>query len=512
MASETSPLTLNPTLGPVVVDWIETYLVHGPGDVQGEPINVDVELARFIFEAFEVWPREHPLAGRRVYRRAFFSRPKGRAKSEIAGALACAELLAPVRFDGWDADGEPVGRPVVSPEVLCVATEEQQAGNTFDNCVFMLRNGAAADEYPVDVGLTRIFLDGGGVIEPVTAVATSKDGGKSTFVVADETHLWTDPRLKRLHATLTRNITKRRIANGWLLETSTMYAPGEGSVAEETHKAANSPGFLFDHKSAPMDVDISDDEQLRAALEWLYGPAAVWTNLDGIIGEFRDPTKREGDCRRYWLNQPVQTEEHWFAPGAWEACANPHLELVEGEDVVIGFDGSYNRDATAIVACAIGPNPHLELVAFWERGPDDPPDWIVPATEVLEAIRAACALWRVREIASDPYLWRSDLEALRDEGLPVVEFKQSGPAMIAACQRVFELVMSGRLTHDGDPDVARHFANTVTKTDARGTRITKDAKHSHNHIDLAVAAVMAIDRAAAYKPRRRPRETLEAVA
>ncbi len=500
---------LNPTLGPVVCDWIEEYLVHGPGDVQGQPVDLDDEFRRFIYCAYEVFPRDHPLAGRRVYRRAFLSRPKGRAKSELGGMLCCAELLAPVRFDGWDAGGEPVGRPVTSPEVLCVATEEDQAGNTFDNCVLMLSNGEAGDAYPVDVGLTRIFLDGGGVIEPITAVATSKDGGKSTFIVADETHLWTDPRLKRLHAVLTRNITKRKAANGWLLETSTMYAPGDESVAEETHKAADTPGFLFDHKSAPADIDITDDDQLRAALEWLYGPAAEWTNIDGIIAEFRDPTKRESDSRRYWLNQPVETDEHWLPAGAWEACADPEREIAEGENVVLGFDGSYNRDSTALVACTAGPQPHVEFVACWERDRDDPHDWLVPATEVLEAIRAACALWRVKEIACDPYLWRSDLEALADEGSPVAEFKQSGPAMIAASQRVFELVMSGQITHDGDPDIARHVANTVTKTDARGTRITKATKRSDRRIDLAVAMAMAVDRAATYKARKRPVEATE---
>jgi phage terminase large subunit-like protein len=63
--------------------------------------------------------------------------------------------------------------------------------------------------------------------------------------------------------------------------------------------------------------------------------------------------------------------------------------------------------------------------------------------------------------------------------------------------------MSGQLTHDGDPDVARHVSNAVTKTDARGVRITKDSKHSRRHIDLAVAMVMAVDRAANYKPRQR---------
>ena len=34
-------------------------------------------------------------------RRAVYSRPKGRAKTELAAFIACAEALGPVRFAGW---------------------------------------------------------------------------------------------------------------------------------------------------------------------------------------------------------------------------------------------------------------------------------------------------------------------------------------------------------------------------------------------------------------------------
>src|SRR5665213_3022325 len=104
---------LNPTLGPSVCDWIEEYLVHGPGDIQGTPIELDDEFRRFVYKAFEVYPKAHEWAGRRVYPRAFLSRPKGRAKSELAAMLICVEALGEVRFDGWRGD-DPIGAPVTS--------------------------------------------------------------------------------------------------------------------------------------------------------------------------------------------------------------------------------------------------------------------------------------------------------------------------------------------------------------------------------------------------------------
>ncbi|MGO9226692.1 MAG: hypothetical protein ACLP4K_24500, partial [Mycobacterium sp.] len=55
--------------------------------------------------------------------------------------------------------------------------------------------------------------------------------------------------------------------------------------------------------------------------------------------------------------------------------------------------------------------------------------------------------------------------------------------------------MNRGLTHSGDPRLARHVGNCVIKTDGRGSRVTKESRHSSRKIDLAMAAVMAFDRA-----------------
>lgn len=139
------PPEVSRSLGYALADWCETFLVHGPGDVQGQPIDLDEEFLSFIVSAYEVDAR-----GRRVFDEAFLSRSKGRAKSELAGMIVCAEFIGPCRFDHWATDGEisswgyayqlgePVGRPVTYPFIRCMATEEGQAGNTYDNVAAML--------------------------------------------------------------------------------------------------------------------------------------------------------------------------------------------------------------------------------------------------------------------------------------------------------------------------------------------------------------------------------------
>lgn len=317
----------DPSLGWAAIDWIEHYLVHGPGDVQGQPIELDDEFAAFIVKAY----RLNAKTGERLVRRAFLSRAKGRSKSGLAAMIECFEALGPARFDHWAEPGEvspwgyeyepgePVGQQLTYVEALNVATEEGQAGNTYDAVYYMLNPDTCSPELladfgALDVGLGRINLpDKRGYLEPVTSADTSKDGGKSTFIVADETHLWTLPRLHRLHGIMTRNLLKRKAASGWMLETSTMYAEGENSVAEGTHAYAESSSrsrkfLLFDHRQASESWDLSDRRQRLKALRESYGPAAAWMNLEAIADSWDDPQVTEAEFRRFWLNQPVSLE------------------------------------------------------------------------------------------------------------------------------------------------------------------------------------------------------------
>jgi phage terminase large subunit-like protein len=65
-----------------------------------------------------------------------------------------------------------------------------------------------------------------------------------------------------------------------------------------------------------------------------------------------------------------------------------------------------------------------------------------------------------------------------------------------ATARMYQLVVDGELSHDGDPALGRHVANAILKADSRGARVAKEHKDSKRRIDTAVAAVMAVHRAA----------------
>jgi hypothetical protein len=490
-----TPAKLNPTLGAEVVDWIEQFLCHGLGDVQGQALELDEEFRAFVYRAYEVYPKTHSWAGRRVYQRAFLSRPKGRAKTELAAALVCAEALGPVRFDGWRGE-TPIGAPVTSPIIKILATEENQAGNTFDGSLYMLQNGLVYDQYPgLDLGLTRINLPNGGSIEPVTSASRSKDGGKETFLVLDEAHLWTTAELHRLYGTVSRNVVKRRAADGWLMVTSTMYAPGEGSVAEEIHAASKgraADNFLWDHREAPADTDITDDDALRKALKFVYGAAAEWTNLDGIIAEFHDPTKSEQDNRRYWLNQPAKRADRLLDPLQHVPLERKGLRPDNGSSIVMGFDGSENRDSTALIGWTVGDVPHRFTIGLWERPSGvGYEDWHIPRTEVDAAVFRAHRDFVVRRMVCDPAYWQSELAGWdREFGEDVVVKVNTRDSrmMVESVQLYTVALAEGRFTHDGDPDVQRHINNMAPRDTRAGIVPIKATRNEK--IDAGMATLL----------------------
>jgi phage terminase large subunit-like protein len=164
--------------------------------------------------------------------------------------------------------------------------------------------------------------------------------------------------------------------------------------------------------------------------------------------------------------------------------------------VILGFDGSFSGDSTALVGVTVEPTPRAWLVAVWEKPPTATDDWRVDIAEVEATIIAECAKRNVIEVACDPFRWQRSMQELAAMGLPIVEYNSSSPArMVPATAKMYDAIMAGGLMHDHAPTLARHLDNCVVKTDRLGPRITKEHRGSPRKIDAAVSLVMAFDRA-----------------
>lgn len=497
-----------PTLGPQVCDFVEERLVFGPGDLRGQPAVLDDEKRGLIYRLYEVYPKGHALAGRRRFKRAGISLPKGLAKTELAAWIAACELHheSPVRCVGWNG-AEPIGGPVTDPYIPLVAyTEEQSDELAYGALRVILDEGPLQNDF--DIGLERILRKkGDGKAVSLSSSPNARDGARTTFAVMDETHWWTLPRLKQAHQTMLNNLAKRKIADPWMLETTTAPEPGAGSVAEATMDYAKAvddgritdSSLFFFHRQASDDHDLTTSEGVRAAIIEASGQAAAWRDIDAIAGLWNDPTADKSFLERVWCNRLVQATRQAFDVEAWRRLSQA-AQVPLGALIALGFDGGMFHDATALVATEIATG--FQWVAGAWECPAGREDWQVPAAEVDACVRGMFARYDVWRLYADPPYWQSWIAqwqgAFGEER--VIEWWTNRRRPMAAALEAFVTAIGERaITHDGDVRYQRHLGN-ARRSDIPGPKdeqgraiwlIQKERGDSPQKIDIAMAGVLS---------------------
>jgi hypothetical protein len=450
------------------------------------PVVLDEEKRALVYRMYEVFPKNHPQAGRRRFRRCALSLRKGSAKTELAALIAAVELhpLGPVRCDGFDANGQPVGVGVIDPYIPMVAyTEEQSDELAYGALKAILEYSQVVDDF--DIGIERIMRIGGdGKAVSLAGSPDSRDGARTTFQVCDETHRWNTPRLKATHRTMLANLPKRQRADPRSLEVTTAPSPGEGSVAEDTMDYARqiSEGALQDaklfffHRQASENLDISTPEGLRAAVIEASGPGiAKWSDIDGICDQFNDPKADRAYLRRVWLNQLVQGTDRAFDIETWKT-----LEV-------------------ALVATHLATNTQW-LLGLWER-PQNVDVWEAPEDEINSAVEAAFDLYNVWRMYCDPPYWETAVATWAGKygDQRVVAWWTNRWKQISYSVRAFDTSIKAKeIHHDGDPRYTRHVGNAVKNVlhlvDDQGNRlwvIYKERPDSPFKIDAAMAGILS---------------------
>ena len=505
-----------PTLGFEVIDWISEMLA-APDRGDYEPFVLYPEQEDFVLRYYEINPR----TGKRRFRRGVISRPRGWGKSPFLAALAIVEALGPVVPDGWDADGQPVGKPwseVRTPLVQIAAVSETQTKNTWAPLLEMLQ-GPVIDEYPGLEPLDTFVNLPRGRIEPITSSARTVKGNKPVFAVLDQTEEWVrSNRGNRLAETMRINAAK---VGGTTIESPNAFIPGEGSVAEESaafwakirEGRARDDGLYYDHREAPPETDMTDRQSLVAGLAYTYGDSADrnggHVDLDTIVATIWDPSTDPQTARADFLNQITHASDSWISQPEWAGVAAADKVVGRGEEIVLGFDGSRRRnrgvtDATALVGCRVSDG-HLFLLGCWEQ-PDGPfgQDWQVPTVEVLAAVEDAFRDYKVVGMYADPARWESHVakwEADHGRRLKLkasvqhpIEWWMTGGRshqIVRALEKFRSSVVDGELTHDGTSVLTRHILNARRRESRSGIQIMKEHPDSPKKIDAAIAAVLA---------------------
>ncbi len=390
---------------------------------------------------------------------------------------------------------------------MVAVTEEQTEDLAYAALMAIIEEGPLADDF--DVTLDRITrADGTGKAVPLASAPNARDGARTTFQPFDETHRWILPRLVKAHTTMLANAPKRKLADAWSLETTTAFVPGEASVAEGTWDYAegvqrgkiSDPRLFFFHRQADDHHDLATDDGVRAAVVEASGPAADWSDIDSIIALRQDPKVDERYWERVWLNRPTQDARQAFSATRWGELVNKEYAPPPGVKVVVGVDGARFRDGFGMVGTEVQTGFQFKA-GIWERPDDAPEEYEHPQEEIEAAINQVFGGYNVLRAYVD-YQWIDHLFSRWTSRWPEQIFKWETHRlrpMAMAVASYASALKAGDLSHDGDPDLARHIANARKRVlknilDESGQPlwvIEKERPDSHLKIDGAMAAILS---------------------
>lgn len=504
------------TLGFEAGNWAEKNLIQPNGPRAGRPFRLTRDQWLFL-----LWWYALDREGQWLFNHGARRNAKGTGKTPFAAVLSLIEFMARVRLKRFDdrVDGGCIGKPVDMPLVQIAATTEAQTGNTMRMVrAFAPKGSKVVKDHAIDPGKTLYYKIPEGTLQVMTSSATAAEGSEGSFYVCDETEHWKPANGGLLlMSTVQDNVVK---SGNRLVETSNAWVPGTESVAEATYEAwlAQEEGrtrgeqrILYDARIAPPETDLADPESLRKGLEFVYGDCD-WKkpspdappDVKAIMERIWSPTAMPDESKRKYLNWPTAAHDAWLTLEEWTRLADPSVVVDPEEPVVLFFDGSKSKDATALLGCTLDKG-HVFTLGVWEPDPNDD-NSTVDAGEVDLAVMKAFENYRVVAFFADvreweqfaltewPQRYKDQLKVwAAPQGRPPqpIAWDMRGHAyeFAKATEACWEEIQNQAFTHDGHSAVARHMSNARRRPYKDAIAIGKESHNSPRKIDAAVCVI-----------------------
>lgn len=506
--------------------WIPTYCRHVKGPLAGEPFHLAPFQAALVAS---IWGYRN-ADGTRRFRRVLLYCGKKNSKTSLTAALILLVMAT---------DGEQ------GAELYSVASTQKQAGLVFDHAAGMVR------QEPRLRRRLRVYGDRGGAVGKsivdyrtmsayrcLASDADSADGVNPHLNVIDEVHRH---RTGELMDVLVRSTVARRQPLTIYTTTADFNRP---SACNELRQYALSvranpgdrarPGYDPTFLPALWEASAEDDPGARET--WLkanpgLGVVKSEAALADAWREAREVPSKMSAFLRLDLNLVTDAAEAWLDMEAWDRCAGPvplgpgglaaWIEALglTGEACTGGLDLSRTTDLTAFVlwfpakraVLPLGFIPRDTAKKAEERDRVPYQAWarqgflevtdgnVVDYEHVRQRVLEACRRFRVRSLAYDPWNATQLALELKEEGVPVVEYRQGFASLSEPTKALERRVLSGDLVHGGHP-VLRWCASNVTVRQDPAGNLKPDKSRSTGRIDLVVALIMALGAAQVRPP------------
>lgn len=346
------------------------------------------------------------------------------------------------------------------------------------------------------------FADGRpGRIFRVAAVAGTNEGGLPSLFVRDELHEWGDvgSNKARVATVIGKSTRKRRTARGCgrIISLSTAGFDVDQSFLGALYKLgmrvrrdpAVSPRFLFDWREAPDGLNFKLAAHRRRAVVAASAAAGVLWNVDDRVNDWGKPAFPPHEWIRYYANRWVDVvEESWLKdnPAAWSACEGKWTSD-PGNPFVVAVDMALKRDSVAVSRVeALPDGRHAITCRIWRPTDSGGIDHL----DVFKHVRSLACGAGFRGVVYDPRFFEVPGRLLEDDGILAIQFDQSPQRMAPACGLAYDLIVGGKVVHDGDPELAAHIKAAVKREQERGFTLSKGK--SKRHIDAAITLCMGV--------------------
>lgn len=482
--------------------WVERIVlrIYGPRHVEDDPEN-------FIFR------------GDRIVKTAFIMVPRGARKTSLGAALTLLHTIGPEKRSYG--------------QVVCAAADQKQASIAFHEAASIIRTDKRLTGLVKVTDHTKLIrnLKTGTKLEAISADGATQHGRTPAFVLADELHAWKDH--TGLWEALKTGLAKE---DNSLLVITTTAGRGQSGAAWDQYSYAHdvatgkivNPAYLPVIFEAPQNCDWRDESVWATVNPGLRCGYPNLSNLRELAREAEHrPAERES-FRQLHLNIWLQ---NWTTPfvdlDLFDKGAIPKAELpalldrLRGQSCWVAIDMSVTTDLSAVVAVFRDPDDEEGFIAIpalfcprdalrekadkdgvpYPRWADEghihpTPGAVVDYQCIVEQVRHLRETYRVEEIAYDRAYAMPVVDALMQDGAPVLQMDLSPPTQSGGVFTLERAITGGKFRHTGNPVLRWNFENVQIYTGPSGLRTMHKGK-SKGRIDGAFACWMAISRCAA---------------
>jgi len=524
------PYVFDETRANRIFDWFEKCCRHVRGPFSGQLIEL-LPFQKFDLGCVFGWV--HKDTGKRRFTKAFNMRARGNVKSTEMSGIALYGLCGDCVYPPYDPSNK---RYEESPEVECAAVDKEQAKRIWGDAKAMAEK---SPDILKRLNVKRTYIEHktrAGWIRPLSKDTKNKDSGAPCLIIIDEYHAHPT---SEVADTLESGMGKRLQSLMYTITTAGEDAENSPCKREYDICCKILDGEIINENYFVMirELDKGDDPHDKSL--WVKpNPVLRYENeysrelFAQIEREYNlafgsgDPTK----IRRWFIkrvNVWQADSENKYMSGImdkWKSLAvsrKEFLELIRGLEGWAGVDMSKRIDLSAaghvfwlpdgrLAVTAHGFIPeesatkheHTDRVPYkqWAKDgwctltPGSVTDYRYIANH-LDEFEFDNGV-KILEECYDPYNASHFMQEREAAGKTVVEIRQGVQTLSEPTKYFRELVLQGRVVHDGSPLLTWCLSNAVEVVDNNGNiKLSKKHKDDSQRIDLAAAVVNAMVRA-----------------